>query len=81
MRLVKPQATPILIQVVSWFLALVAGGTIVYLVFNFGYYASGLASYKQEQRERLKQPIPLSFSDPNSPSPPADANSQPSPRS
>jgi len=65
MRLLKTPATPILIRVVAWILALIVGGGIVYLVFSFGYYASGLASYNEEQRRRGETPIPVSFSDPN----------------
>ena len=65
MKLVKPPATPILIRIVSWVGALVVGGTIVYLVFNFGYYASGLASYEEQQKRRSETPIPVDFSDPN----------------
>lgn len=41
-----------------------AGG-IVHLVFNFGYYASGLALLKQEERIRRETPIRTEFADPN----------------
>ena len=66
MRLIRPPAAPILVRVISWIVALIVGGTIVYLVFTFGYVASGLASYNEEQRRREAAPIPVNFADPNS---------------
>ena len=52
-------------------MALVASGGIVYLVFNFGYYASGLAVLKHEEKSRRETPIRTEFADPNG----ADPNS------
>ena len=46
-------------------MALVASGGIVYLVFNFGYYASGLAAFKYEQQTRRETPIRTEFADPD----------------
>ena len=78
MKLIRAPGAPILVRIVSWILALAVGGAIVWLVFNFGYYASGLAALKEDQRRREQTPIPLSFGDPNSPPPqqpaPADTN-------
>ena len=65
MRLVRSAGAPILIRLASWIVALTVGGAILWLVFNFGYYASGLAAYKEDQRRRQQTPIPLSFNDPN----------------
>ena len=67
MRLITAPRTPPTILVLSWVAALLVTGTIVYLVFKFGYYASGLAAFEQDQKIRSKTPIPLSFADPNAP--------------
>ena len=74
MKLIRTPPAPTLIRLVSWIAALVVSGAIVYLVFTFGYFASGLASYKEEQRRRQETPIPLTFSDPNAAPPSADPN-------
>ncbi|HZI94720.1 MAG TPA: hypothetical protein VFE84_10785, partial [Patescibacteria group bacterium] len=76
MKLIKPAAAPLLIQLISWIVALTVGGAIAYLVFNFGYYASGLAAYNEDVRRRQETPIPLSFGDPNT-APPAPAPADP----
>jgi len=68
MRLITAPRTPPFIRLVSWVAALLVTLTIVYLVFKFGYYASGLAAFEQDQKIRSKTPIPLKFADPNAPS-------------
>jgi len=55
------------IRIISWVVAIIASCGIVYLVFNFGYYASGLALHKYEEKVRSETPIPTKFADPNSP--------------
>jgi hypothetical protein len=67
MSLVTPPPTPLLIRLVAWIGALLISGWIVYLVFNFGYYASGLALVKEEEKLRRKTPIRMEFVDPNAP--------------
>ena len=74
MRLITTPRTPPLIRLVSWVAALVVAGTILYLVFNFGYFASGLAAWEQDQKIKSKTPIPLQFVDPNAPPAPPDPN-------
>ena len=71
MDVIRTPPAPLAIRIISWVLALVAAGGIVYLVFNFGYYASGLAVLKQEERIRRETPIRTEFADPNR----ADPNS------
>ncbi len=45
--------------------ALVVAALIVRLVFAFGWYASGLAADKNDERKRQDQPIDVKFADPN----------------
>jgi len=65
MQVMKTPPAPVAIRVVSWILALLTAGSIVWLVFNFGYYASGLAAVKQDERTRRQTPIRTEFADPN----------------
>ncbi len=64
MIILKPPKTPWPILLVSWIAALIVAALIAHFVFAFGYYASGLAAYQEEERRRLETPIPLSFADP-----------------
>lgn len=73
MSLITTPRAPLWIRIVAWIGALIVGGGIVYLVFNFGYYASGLAVVKQQEKLRRETPIQMEFSDPNA-QPPADPN-------
>ena len=67
MSLVIPPRVPLHIRLVAWIGALLIAGWIVYLVFNFGYYASGLAVLKEEEKLRRKTPIQMECADPNAP--------------
>ncbi len=64
MIILKPPRTPWPILLVSWIAALIVAALIAHFVFTFGYYASGLAAYHEDERRRLETPIPLSFADP-----------------
>jgi hypothetical protein len=74
MSLVQYPRTPWWIRIVSLVGALTVAAMIVYLVFTFGWYASGLAALKEERTQREKTPIRLDFKDPNVP---ADPNGAP----
>ena len=73
MSLITAPRAPLWIRFVAWIGALIVGGGIVYLVFNFGYYASGLGVLKEQEKLRQKTPIQMEFADPNA-QPPADPN-------
>jgi len=73
--LVTPPRTPLWVTIISFLVALIVGAGIVYLVFMFGYYASGLAVVKEEERRRESTPIPAQFADPNDPPKARDPNS------
>jgi len=83
MIILKPPRTPWPILLVSWIAALILAAMIAHLVFTFGYYASGLAAFKEDERRRSETPIPLSFAepggDPNAASPPSPSGTTPPP--
>ena len=79
MRLIQYPRTPWWIRIVSMIGALIVAGLILWLVFTFGWYASGLAVIKEEKRRRERTPIRLDFgADANAPArdlnAPADPN-------
>ena len=65
MIILKPPKTPWPILLASWIAALIVAALIAHFVFTFGYYASGLAAYQEDERRRFETPIPLSFADPS----------------
>ncbi|HKY33863.1 MAG TPA: hypothetical protein VJV23_15130 [Candidatus Polarisedimenticolia bacterium] len=65
MKLPESARTPLWIRLVSLLGALVAGILLTRLILTFGWYASGLAAHKEEERRRREQPIELRFADPN----------------
>lgn len=69
MDIIRTPPAPLVIRIISWIVALVVAGGIVHLVFNFGYYASGLAAHKQDERIRRETPIRTEFADPDRPDP------------
>jgi hypothetical protein len=69
MSLVHPPRAPIHVRLIAWVGALIVAGGILYLVFNFGYYASGLAVLKEQEKLRRETPIQMEFADPNKPPP------------
>lgn len=69
--LIRTPRTPVVVRILSLIAALVIAAVIVRLVFAFGWYASGLAAYKDEERRRREGPISVVFDDPNRASPPA----------
>lgn len=75
--LIRAPRTPPIVRIASLIVALAVGGVIVWLVFTFGYYASGLAALKEHQRRQRETPIPATFADPNAPpaARPPDPNS------
>ena len=74
MRLIQYPRTPLWIRIVSLIGALIVASGIIYLVFTFGWYASGLAVLKEEKRRREQTPIRLDFgADANSPVPDPNA--------
>ena len=72
MRLVQNPRTSWGIRILSLLAALAVAALLLHLVLNFGWYASGLAFEKEEERRRKEAPIRLDFSDPNAAS--ADPN-------
>ncbi|MFQ5700368.1 MAG: hypothetical protein ACE5HU_00810 [Acidobacteriota bacterium] len=67
MKLLKyPRSSPLLIAA-SILLGLIIALGIAHLVFEFAYYASGLAAAKQEEDRRARSPIDVKFTDPNAP--------------
>ncbi len=62
MQLIQDPRTPWWIRALSILLATAVAIGIVYLVFMFGYYASGLAVLDEQKKQ--PQPIPLQFSKP-----------------
>ncbi|HET9481390.1 MAG TPA: hypothetical protein VFP98_06505 [Candidatus Polarisedimenticolia bacterium] len=74
MELPRDPKTPLLVRVISILVALAIGGTIVYLVFTFGYYASGMATLKEYEKIRSETPIDTQFTTPAPQPAPADPN-------
>lgn len=64
MSLIQTPRTPWWIRIVSILGALVLAALLAHLVLTFGWYASGLAIQKEEERRQRKAPIPLNFSEP-----------------
>lgn len=71
MAILKYPRAPLWIQVLALAGGLLLALLIARMVFLFGYVASGLAAYDQEQKEKQDRPIAIQFSDPNAPRPPA----------
>ena len=76
MSLIEAPRAPWIIRIAAWVGALLIGAGIVYLVFNFGYYASGLAALKEQEKLRKETPIRMEFADPNA-RPAVDPNAPP----
>ncbi len=70
--LIRLPRTPPIVRIVSLLAALILAALIVRLVFAFGWYASGLAAYKEQERRRSAAPIPVLFEDPNEAAAPQD---------
>ena len=66
MSLVKPPPTSWGIRIISILGALIVAALLLRLVLTFGWYASGLAALKEDERRRRETPIRLDFKDPNS---------------
>ena len=62
MQLIRDPSTPWWVRMLSILVATVLALAIVYLVFMFGYYASGLAVLDEQKKQ--PKPIPLQFSKP-----------------
>jgi len=73
MSLVQTPRTSWGIRILSLLAALVVAALLLHLVLNFGWYASGLAFEKEEERRRREAPIPLNFSDSNAAAPDPNA--------
>jgi hypothetical protein len=58
-----PRTSPV-IMILAVTAALAVAALIVHLVLTFGWYASGLAADKEEERQRQTAPIDVQFSDP-----------------
>jgi hypothetical protein len=64
MSLLQTPRTSWGIRILSLLAALLVAGLIAHLVLTFGWYASGLALDKEEERRRREAPIPLNFGEP-----------------
>ncbi|HET6372738.1 MAG TPA: hypothetical protein VFG76_05495 [Candidatus Polarisedimenticolia bacterium] len=62
--ILKPPRAPLWIRIVSLLGALVVAGYLATLILTFGYYASGLAAYQEDERRRKEAPIPVKFEEP-----------------
>ncbi len=63
--LIRPPKNPLPVRILALLLALVVALLIARLVFTFGWYASGLAAHKEQEKLRQETPINLQFADPN----------------
>lgn len=63
--LIKPQRAPLPIRILALIFALLVAAAIAQMVLTFGWYASGLAAHKEEEKLRRETPIDLQFADPN----------------
>ncbi len=79
MSLVQTPRTSWGIRIISLLAALAVAALLLHMVLNFGWYASGLAALKEDEKRRRDAPIRLDFKDPNaaaqrSPAAPPDPN-------
>lgn len=79
MNLLQTPRTSWGIRIISLLAALAVGALLLHLVLNFGWYASGLAALKEDEKRRRETSIRLDFRDPNaaaprSPATPPDPN-------
>jgi hypothetical protein len=64
MSLIQYPRTSWTIRILSLLAALLVGALIAHLVLTFGWYASGLAYQKEEDKRRQEAPIRLNFGEP-----------------